>query len=269
MTKALAAGGHLRENTLKTYLAKNNLLREYCPGATLAQINQGWLKGLENWLLTKKRFGLDHAGRIVGYVKMLMRLAVNEQAISYSPVEHYKLRRGRPELPVFLTEAELQAIREYKSVSEAMLRTRDLFLFQCLTGMAFVDLERFGPDCIQESDGQRWLHVQRHKSGEVCLIPLLAEAGAILARFGGKLPLTCLQIHNKSLKEIAAQCGIAKKLTSHMGRKTFATLMLNRGVSLEAVAAMLGHANTAMTQRHYARVSTERIGRELERAGVI
>ncbi|MCU0450799.1 MAG: site-specific integrase [Bernardetiaceae bacterium] len=265
--EVLVASGHLRPNTLKTYAAKNNLLKEYGRPAPLDGVNTAWFRDFEHWMLSTKRFGRDHAGRVLGYLRMLMRLAVGEGLIPASPVEHYHSRRGRPDLPVFLTEAELQALREYRSVSGPMLRTRDLFLFQCLTGLAYADLGHFRPEWLTEDNGLAWLRFQRHKSGEPCLVPLGAEARALLDRYGGRPPLTSLQIHNLRLKEIAAACGIPKRLTSHIGRKTFATLLLNKGVSLEAVAAMLGHSSTAMTQRHYARVGTGRLARELEKIG--
>ncbi|WP_448519593.1 phage integrase SAM-like domain-containing protein [Rhodoflexus sp.] len=216
--QALAAAGKLSKATLQTYTAKNNLLQEFAPDAQLSEINTAWMRKYENWLLANKRFGIDHVGRNLGYVKMLMRYAVGEELLPYSAVEHYKVQRGKPDVPVFLTEQELDRIRKYTDDSRSMLRTRDLFLFQCLTGLAYVDLKQVCAANISVEDGRRWLRIKRQKSGEYSIIPLLPEAEEILQRYNNVLPIPCLQIVNRRLKIIAAECHINKPLSSHIKR---------------------------------------------------
>jgi site-specific recombinase XerD len=75
----------------------------------------------------------------------------------------------------------------------------------------------------------------------------------ILQRYNYQLPVLTNQRYNSYLKEIADICGIDKKLTSHLARHTAATLMLNSGISIDVVAKILGHRNTAMTA-HYAKM---------------
>lgn len=60
------------------------------------------------------------------------------------------------------------------------------------------------------------------------------------------------------MKEIAALCGINKRLTTHCGRHSFSTLMLTKGVSIESVSKMLGHTNITTTQI-YAKILNEKI----------
>ncbi|WP_250631626.1 tyrosine-type recombinase/integrase [Rhodoflexus caldus] len=267
--QALCAAGKLSSSTLQTYTAKNNLLQEFSPDLPLADVTRQWLKRYENWLLTVKRFGTDHTGRNLGYVKMLLRFAVGEELLPYSPIDHCKVQRGKPDIPVFLTDEELNRLRRYTTDSAALLRTRDLFLFQCLTGIAYTDLKQVNTATVSEENGGKWLRIKQQKSGELSLVPLLPEAEGILRQYNNALPITCLQIHNRRLKQIAADCHIRKPVSSHIGRKTFATMMLNKGVSIEAVAAMLGHSSVEMTRRHYARVSTVRLQRELQEAGLL
>jgi len=67
------------------------------------------------------------------------------------------------------------------------------------------------------------------------------------------------------LKEIADVCGINKRLTSHVGRHTFATTVtLTNGISLETVSKMLGHSSVTMTQR-YAKVVEDKIRNEMSK----
>lgn len=59
---------------------------------------------------------------------------------------------------------------------------------------------------------------------------------------------------NEYLKDIPAVCGIAKVLTYHLARHTFATTVtLNNDVPIESVSKMLGHKNLK-TAQHYAKV---------------
>lgn len=49
-------------------------------------------------------------------------------------------------------------------------------------------------------------------------------------------------------------------------RSTFAQAAKDRGVSIEAVSRALGHRTTLTTERHYARMRTEKALAEFERA---
>ena len=87
-------------------------------------------------------------------------------------------------------------------------------------------------------------------------VMLLPQALAAVNRYGGRFPKVAVQTYNKNLKRIADVTGITKRLTSHVGRHTFATWMLHEGVQLERVAKMLGHSKITQTQR-YAKVLAE------------
>lgn len=56
----------------------------------------------------------------------------------------------------------------------------------------------------------------------------------------------------RELQAVASRAGLHKHVTVHLLRKTFATMMLQNGCALETISELLGHANTAMTQKHYA-----------------
>jgi integrase len=70
------------------------------------------------------------------------------------------------------------------------------------------------------------------------------------------------------LQEIATIKGITKKLTSHVGRHTFATVMLEKGLPLETISHILGHASTDTT-RVYARILMSKINKDLDRLNIL
>ncbi|KKO48650.1 hypothetical protein VT06_10100 [Arsukibacterium sp. MJ3] len=60
----------------------------------------------------------------------------------------------------------------------------------------------------------------------------------------------------KTIKIVAKQCGISKNVHVHTLRHSFATHLLQRGVSLRAIQTHLGHASPITTAR-YTRMTEE------------
>lgn len=77
-----------------------------------------------------------------------------------------------------------------------------------------------------------------------------------------KLPVITNQKYNAYLKEIRDICGFRINLTTYIGRKTFGTIALNQGYSIESVSKMLGHTDIKTTLKHYAVVLKKRIVEE-------
>lgn len=127
------------------------------------------------------------------------------------------------------------------------------FVFACYTALAYSDLASISIDDIKVQNGVHFIQKNRIKTGVQYTIPLNDIAMEILKRYNYQLPVLTNQRYNSYLKEIADICGIEKKLTSHLARHTAATLMLNSGISIDVVAKILGHRNTAMTA-HYAKM---------------
>jgi integrase len=172
----------------------------------------------------------------------------------------------------FLTQAELEKIEKKEIHLERLARVRDIFLFSCYTGLAYVDVEKLTPDHIVIGiDKKRWIYTFREKTGNKSNIPLLPHAAAILDRYaaesrrsGRLLPVITNIKTNAYLKEIADICGIRKNLTFHMARHTFATTVtLSNGVPIETVSNMLGHSKITTTQI-YAKVLENKVSDDMK-----
>ena len=68
------------------------------------------------------------------------------------------------------------------------------------------------------------------------------------------------------LKEVIAECGIAKSISFHCGQRSFATLALSKGMPIESVSRVLGHTNIRTTQV-YAKVTTQKMDNGLTMFG--
>jgi site-specific recombinase XerD len=141
--------------------------------------------------------------------------------------------------------------------------------------LAYADVEKLSPNQIGRGvDGKHWIFTDRTKTKTSSNIPLLSPALAILKKYqddpeavnkGRIFPVTSNQKMNAYLKEIADLCGIAKTLTTHVARHTFATTVtLTNGVPLETVSSMLGHKNVKTTQI-YAKVVQKKISHDMDK----
>jgi integrase len=185
-------------------------------------------------------------------IKALLARALKFGLITANPYDKMKgeIKRGDKETVEFLTDAERAKI-EGLTINDSMLATvRDVFVFQCYTGMAYSDAMAFSLDkCQQDGDGLTY-SAPRVKTGVWFYIRVLPKALEIAQKYSGRLPRVADQTCNANLKTIANVTGITKKLTTHVGRHTFATWMLRNGVPIEHVSKMLGHRKITQTQRY-------------------
>ena len=185
-------------------------------------------------------------------IKALLGRAMKFGLITANPYDRMKgeIKRGDKETVEFLTDAERNRI-EGLTINNSMLATvRDVFTFQCYTGMAYSDAMAFSLDKCQQDGDRLTYSAPRVKTGVWFYIRVLPKALEIAQKYGGRLPRVADQTCNSNLKTIANVTGITKKLTTHVGRHTFATWMLRNGVPIEHVSKMLGHRKITQTQRY-------------------
>jgi integrase len=200
-------------------------------------------------------------------IKALLGRALKFGLITANPYDRMKgeIKRGDHETVEFLTDDERVRIEGLTMTDGSMLATvRDMFLFQCYTGMAYSDMMRFALEKCQRDGKNLTYSAPRVKTGVVFYIRVLPKALAIAEKYGGRLPNIADQTCNSNLKTIATATGITKRLTTHVGRHTFATWALRSGVPIDRVSKMLGHRRITQTQR-YAKLLAEDVYGEFEK----
>ena len=200
-------------------------------------------------------------------IKALVGRALKFGIIQSNPYDRMRgeIKRGDVETVEFLTDDERSRIEGLKMNEGSMLAVvRDLFIFQCYTGMAYADMQAFSLEQCQ-MDGDALIYSSpRVKTGVTFYIRLLPKAREIAEKYGGRLPRVTDQTCNANLKTIASETGITKKLTTHVGRHTFATWALRNGVPIERVGKMLGQRKIVTTQR-YAKLLAQDVYAELDK----
>jgi site-specific recombinase XerD len=224
------------------------------------------------WLKTKRNCAHNSVMKYISTLKQVIKPCLLKKWISEDPFDGFKTAPKEVEI-IPLDNKDLQAIANKKIDIERLAIVRDIFLFSCYTGLAYVDVNNLKRDQILEGiDGEQWIITKRQKTKTPTRVPLLAPALEISERYkdhpkchqrNSVLPVLTNQKMNSYLKEIADTCGIDKNLTFHIARHTFATTVtLTNGVPLETVSKMLGHKNLKQTQ-HYAKIVDSKISEDM------
>lgn len=174
---------------------------------------------------------------------------------------------------IFLSEQELQTIIDKDIKTIRLSLVRDLFIFSCFTGLAYIDVYNLTKSNVSIGmDGEKWIFTHRQKTESASRIPLLPIAQMTIDKYANHpqcinqqklLPVLSNQKMNAYLKEIADLCEIEKELTFHIARHTFATTVtLTNGVPIESVSKMLGH-NTLRSTQHYAKILDKKVSDDM------
>ncbi|MDV3927782.1 recombinase [Elizabethkingia anophelis] len=238
----------------------------------IREINPGFIADYEFYLRTVRNCSNNSAVKYLKNFQKIINICLSNEWLSKNPFVSHKSKIDTVDVR-FLTELDLMRIRSRKFVSERLRIVRDIFVFCCFTGLAYIDVKNLTRQkMIRGIDGGLWLKIKRTKTKVEASIPILPEAQEIINRYEDHpkcinedtiLPVPSNQKINEYLKEIGALCEIDFDITFHTARHTFATTVtLNNGVPLETVSKMLGHTNIRMTQ-HYAKIQDKKIGQDM------
>ncbi|MDE3744094.1 site-specific integrase [Maribacter polysaccharolyticus] len=205
-------------------------------------------------------------------LRKMVTLAYHLEWIERDPFVKFKPKLEKRERE-FLTDSELESIRNLKPNIERLSVVKDLFIFSCYTGISYGDIIKLNKDhIVQGADNNYWIMATRNKNGNPFKIPLLPIIESLIQKYeehprtrftGSLMPNISNQRLNSYLKEIADLCGIKKNLTFHMARHTFATTVtLSNGVPIETVSKLLGH-NKLSTTQIYARVIEKKVSEDM------
>lgn len=238
----------------------------------LIEVNHKFITAFEFYLKTKAKCQHNSAMKHVKALKKIILIAIANDYIRKDPFSNYKITVKKSERDC-LTQKEIDALIEKDFNIERVEVVRDLFVFQCYTGLSYRDLEKLSKNHIQIGiDGYKWIILNRTKTGSECRIPILPPAEKILKKYKNNtchqiretlLPVPSNQKMNAYLKEVADLCGIDKKLHTHLARHTYATTVtLSNGVPMETVSKLLGHKKITTTQI-YAKVLDSKISQDM------
>lgn len=247
------------------------LLREVlCEELPLARLDRELLTAFHAYLVREAGHSKNTVWVYLTALKHILRWGRRQGVMFDDPFEDYRVQ-GEFVRRQFLSEEELLRLMSLEGLNASLQLVRDTFLFSCFTGLSFIDLKGLTRDELTRFNGDWWIETTRQKTGSAVQVRLLDVARAILEKYldegrtGPVFPLPSNSWCNRCLARLMHLAGIEKRITFHAARHTFATtLTLSRGMSIEAISRLLGHASIRTTQI-YATITRAHLDRELTR----
>lgn len=200
---------------------------------------------------------------VISALKSFYDFLVEEGEVKGNPIVTRRLRvkEGQP-LPDFMTDGELRVFYDWLATVPEHVALG--FRTMLATGMRVSEVAAVTPqDIIQLDNGGYVIHVWRGKGNKERYVPIM-DAGVVsdLVSFLGDrqddAPVFGLSVH--AFKWWARKCRLETGLNfhSHRCRHTVGTQLLRKGISIDKVQEVLGHADISTTRR-YAQTAPEAI----------
>ena len=198
-------------------------------------------------------------------------MAVDQELIYKDPFRNFHITMQETDRG-YLVREEIEKLIAYEPKNKRIELTRDMFVFSCFTGFAFVDVQQLKKTHIQTFfDGNMWIIKRRQKTNTASNVRLLEVAQNIIKKYEGLtkddylFPRICNATCNTHLKTIMADCGSVKHkpISFHWARHTFGILFVTEGIPLESVSKMMGHKDLHTTQI-YAKITNNKISKDVD-----
>ena len=258
------------DSTYEKFAVVKNHLMNFRDGLTFDFFDEKGLNDYVTYLRDVKEMRNSTIGKQLSFLKWFLRWAfkkgvhLNNAYDSYKP----KLKSTQKKI-IFLTWEELNKLREFEipTTKQALDRVRDVFLFQCFTGLRYSDVFNLRRSDIKGDH----IEVTTVKTSDSLIIELNNHSKAILDKYKDVafeddkvLPVITNQKMNDYLKELAELAGIDEPvrqtyyrgneridevtpkyalLGTHAGRRTFICNALALGIPPQVVMKWTGHSD--------------------------
>jgi integrase len=230
-------------------------------------------KNLTNFCKRVFGHGHNHAVLHAEFLKRTLNYAIANEWLDRNPLVFFKPKRDRKDV-VALRESDILLLTNTPFHAPQYTYVKDVFLFCCYTGLAYNEVKALGKSHLEtKQTGEQIIRIHRGKNGNLSIIPVVPQAALILEKYKDHplcvvddklLPVYANQVMNRILKEVQVISGINVRLTTHIARKTCASMYVQNGVPLTSVATMLGHKKTSTTEQYYTQRSEEAVIRDIK-----
>ena len=258
------------DSTFEKFAAVKNHLTYFREGLTFEFFDERGLNDYVGYLRDVKEMRNTTIGKQLSFLKWFLRWAFKKGVHQNNAYDSYKPKlKSTQKKIIFLTWDELNRLREFKIPfnKQALERVRDVFLFQCFTGLRYSDVFNLRRSDIKGDH----IEVTTVKTSDSLIIELNKHSKAILDKYKDVafeddkvLPVITNQKMNDYLKELAELAGIDEPirqtyykgneridevtpkyalLGTHAGRRTFICNALALGIPPQVVMKWTGHSD--------------------------
>ena len=258
------------DSTYEKFAAVKNHLMNFRDGLTFDFFDEKGLNDYVTYLRDVKEMRNSTIGKQLSFLKWFLRWAFKKGLHQNNAYDSYKPKlKSTQKKIIFLTWEELNKLREFEipAAKQALDRVRDVFLFQCFTGLRYSDVFNLRRSDIKGDH----IEVTTVKTSDSLIIELNKHSKAILDKYKDVafeddkvLPVITNQKMNDYLKELAELAGIDEPvrqtyyrgneridevtpkyalLGTHAGRRTFICNALALGIPPQVVMKWTGHSD--------------------------
>lgn len=174
--------------------------------------------------------------------------------------------KRNPSEAVFLTQDELNRLDRVRTINASERYVKRVFMIECLTGARHIDAERISIKHVNTRS--KTLTYRAVKTGNQVSVPMHKMLGQYLVHHDEDEPVTRMASFNDTLRSLCCRAGINdpvtltrrgeeqqgpkwKFISSHTGRRTFATLLFLHGSAVTTIARLMGHSDPQITWHNY------------------
>jgi integrase len=264
--------------TIKQYTNTRNHLKEFSEkkGVSLSfeNITPDFFQSFVNFLLYDQKHYNNTVHRVLKNLKVFLNFASELGLNNKTDYKKFRFSEKYGDV-IFLTWDELMTLYNKEFDNETYSKVRDIFCFECFTSLRYSDILKLTPGNIVDDFIQ--VNVTKKREKKILTIPLIPQAKAILEKYSdpeSKKLLPCMsnQKMNTYLKTIGEKAEINtpvilikykgaerteeivpkhQVLTTHVGRKTFITNFLAKGVSAQVLMSITDHNSDRPFRRYY------------------
>lgn len=258
------------DSTYEKFAAVKNHLMNFRTELTFDFFDEKGLNDYVTYLRNVKEMRNSTIGKQLSFLKWFLRWAFKKGLHQNNAYDSYKPKlKSTQKKIIFLTWEELNKLREFEipAAKQALDRVRDVFLFQCFTGLRYSDVFNLRRSDIKGDH----IEVTTVKTSDSLIIELNKHSKAILDKYkdvafedNKVLPVITNQKMNDYLKELAELAGIDEPirqtyykgneridevtpkyalLGTHAGRRTFICNALALGIPPQVVMKWTGHSD--------------------------
>ena len=150
------------------------------------------LKEFDLFLQTVKHIQNNTRMKYIAMLRRVIRELLENGILDHDPFKGWKGRIVHQER-TRLTDEELNVLRQKELHSQRLEQVRDVFVFCCFTGLAYIDAYNLTEENFIIKDGKSYIHTFRQKTKSKCWIPVLHPAEEISREISKRLRIVRLK----------------------------------------------------------------------------
>ncbi|AWG22938.1 integrase [Flavobacterium faecale] len=270
-----SAGTVKRYNNIKNTLKEFETAKKY--ELTFSRIDLNFYGKFASYCMEDRKQINNTYLKNLGFFKTFMFWAVKNKYTYNTTFENFNHDDNgkciiKPTLTkqIALTIEDLNNLMQFEFKTAKLEKVRDVFVFQCVTGMRFGEIATITKSNVTEKD--IILKEEKDEAKAQREIPLTNISRYILTKYDYQLPLITNQKQNEYIKDVFEEMKYSKlvqkvtvkgkdsikvdmnfydRISTHTARRTFITMMKREGKSDKLIASMTGHTDMKTLNAYY------------------